>query len=134
VKYKHTTLSTLLEVEEEVVRQQELWGEQNHPNRKEHSAYTDGFAWQATEWKRLNDSRLANGSLAFDGILLEEVYEAVSESEPARIREELVQVAAVAVTWIAAIDRRYNDRRSIGNEPCKVNPESHNCKYCEPDS
>jgi hypothetical protein len=131
VKYTPTTLSTLLEVEQEVARQHKLWGEQNHPNRgfEHNSIYADAFAEHASDWKRLNDLRVADGTIAFDGILLEEVYEAVSESEPARIREELVQIAAVAVTWIAAIDRR-----SIGNEPCKVNPESQTCKYCEPDS
>lgn len=32
--------------------------------------------------------------------------EALAESDPARLRAELVQVAAVAVCWIEAIDRR----------------------------
>ena len=39
-------------------------------------------------------------------VLLEEVLEALSESDPQRIREELVQVAAVAVRWAGAIDQR----------------------------
>ncbi len=39
-------------------------------------------------------------------ILLEEVAEAFAENDPATLRRELVQVAAVAAAWIEAIDRR----------------------------
>lgn len=39
-------------------------------------------------------------------ILLEEVYEALAESDPAKLRAELVQIAAVCSTWIADIDSR----------------------------
>ena len=36
----------------------------------------------------------------------EEVAEAFSETEPARLREELLQVAALAVSWIEKLDAR----------------------------
>lgn len=39
-------------------------------------------------------------------MLLEEVAEAFAESDDARLRAELVQVAAVAQAWIESIDRR----------------------------
>lgn len=39
-------------------------------------------------------------------IALEEVFEALAESDPAKLRAELVQSAAVHVAWIEAIDRR----------------------------
>ena len=39
-------------------------------------------------------------------ILTEEVWEAFAEKDSARLRAELVQVAAAAVNWIEAIDRR----------------------------
>jgi hypothetical protein len=39
-------------------------------------------------------------------ILREEVYEAFAEEDPAALRTELIQVAAVAATWVDAIDRR----------------------------
>ncbi len=39
-------------------------------------------------------------------ILGEEVAEAFGETDPAAIRRELVQVAAVATAWVEAIDRR----------------------------
>lgn len=46
---------------------------------------------------------LGNGT--WRHILQEEVAEAFAESDPARLREELVQIAAVAVAWIEGIDR-----------------------------
>jgi hypothetical protein len=48
----------------------------------------------------------ADGRVTWRHILTEEVYEAFAESDPTKLRAELVQVAAVAVQWIQAIDRR----------------------------
>lgn len=42
----------------------------------------------------------------WSNIILEEVFEALEQSDPAKLREELVQVAAVAAKWVEAIDRR----------------------------
>ena len=42
-------------------------------------------------------------------VLLEEVLEAMHEDDVERLRAELVQVAAVAVRWIGAIDARGED-------------------------
>lgn len=39
-------------------------------------------------------------------LLREEVSEAFCEDDPVRLREELVQVAAVAVSWVEDIDTR----------------------------
>lgn len=39
-------------------------------------------------------------------VLEEEVCEAFGETDPARLREELLQVAAVALRWVNAIDER----------------------------
>ncbi len=39
-------------------------------------------------------------------ILLEEVHEALAEDDPTRLRAELLQVAAVAVCWVEAIEQR----------------------------
>lgn len=49
-----------------------------------------------------------NGDLSWSHILREELYEALEtdpEEELPALREELIQVAAVAVAWIEAIDR-----------------------------
>lgn len=60
----------------------------------------------AREETDLRSQAQGDGSVTFADILLEEVFEALAESEPAKLRAELVQVAAVAVQWIEAIDRR----------------------------
>ena len=52
------------------------------------------------------DNAAAAGVLTWRAILAEEFHEALAESDPAKLRAELVQVAAVAVNWIQAIDYR----------------------------
>lgn len=46
------------------------------------------------------------GIVTFRDILACEVAEAFAEEDPARLRAELIQVAAVAVQWVEAIDAR----------------------------
>jgi hypothetical protein len=46
------------------------------------------------------------GRLSWRHVLVEEVAEALAEDDVALLRRELVQVAAVAVQWIQAIDHR----------------------------
>lgn len=103
----------LSEVDVELARQDEKWGEQNHPDVAPEGF--DNFSPElqrasarerAEFWKTENAFRVGTDTLAWDGILLEEVYEALAEADPAKLRAELVQVAAVCVQWIAAIDRR----------------------------
>lgn len=83
-------------------RQDVRWGEQNHRDGTGGEQYVD-MAYKA---KESCDAATAYGDLTWADILLEEVTEALAETNTARIREELVQVAAVAQAWIAAIDRR----------------------------
>ena len=56
--------------------------------------------------KRRCDAEHDTGRGTWVSILLEEVFEACAEDDPARLRAELVQVAAVALQWADAIDRR----------------------------
>lgn len=90
------------EVVQERVRQDELWGEQNHPDGTGLS--TDKAS--ATRAKLICDRLADQGLVAWRDILHEEVSEAFAETDPAKLRAELIQVAAVAVNWIEAIDRR----------------------------
>ena len=46
------------------------------------------------------------GALTHALVLAEEVYEVFAETDPVRLREELIQVAAVCAKWIANIDSR----------------------------
>lgn len=94
----------LAEVANERRNQHKKWGVQDLPI--EDITQIDGDRKSAEIYKRINDMRLSVGIPIFRDILMEEVYEAVSETAPERQREELVQVAAVAVQMIECIDRK----------------------------
>jgi len=78
------------------------WGEQNHPD----GTGDDLDRLRADLAREATDSAAQEGRLTWKHILKEEFYEALAESDPARLRKELIQVAAVAVGWVEAIDRR----------------------------
>ncbi|PRY56469.1 hypothetical protein [Glycomyces artemisiae] len=111
----------LTEIAAEQDAQHKKFGEQNHPDLDPHdfpSVARNEYAFRADRWKQINTRRAKDGCevknrdpevascTAWDGILLEEVYEALAEKDPEAQRAELVQVAAVAATWVEAIDRR----------------------------
>lgn len=56
--------------------------------------------------RRSTDEAADLGALTWRHVLAEEVLEAFAESDPRRLRAELIQVAAVAVKWTQALDRR----------------------------
>jgi hypothetical protein len=103
------TGAVLHEILRERDAQDRRWGQQNHPDvrpgtsGREYRSWYENEAWQ---YKTANDERVQSGHVAWDYILLEEVFEALAEEDPARLREELIQVAAVACAWVEAIDRR----------------------------
>lgn len=61
---------------------------------------------QAEAAKAWTDHLARAGLLTWRQILTEEVAEAFAESDPVKLRAELVQVAAVAVKWVRMIDTR----------------------------
>lgn len=92
----------LFEVGLERERQDAKWGKQNHPNGTSRARWSE-----VRDVQRIRtDARAAAGLTSFADILREEVYEALAEEAPAALRAELIQVAAVAVAWVEAIDRR----------------------------
>lgn len=94
----------LAEVEAERTRQDAKWGQQDHPFVRAGLRYecTFGSAGARSRCER----RFKEWEGAYADILLEEVYEAIDTDSEADARAELVQVAAVAVAAIQAIDRR----------------------------
>jgi hypothetical protein len=82
-------------------RQDAKWGEQNHPD----GTGRPGARLMADHYRRVCQAHTPETD-NWQDILSEEVYEAYAETNPAKLREELVQVAAVAVAWVEAIDRR----------------------------
>ena len=92
---------------EELQAQHEKWGEQNHPLVG--GIFPNGsrnyYAVEEDRWKRINDQRVADKVLGWDGILIEETFEALAAPNVDEAIAELVQVAAVAVQAILSIRR-----------------------------
>lgn len=86
----------------ERVRQNEKWGEQNHPDGtgKAMSAYMAQLA------KFDCDTAARKGTVSWEDILREEAAEVFAETDTERIKAELVEVAAVCQQWFEAIERR----------------------------
>jgi hypothetical protein len=77
------------------------WGEQNHP----HGTGSNLDRSMADYIRACCKQYAAAGTLTWRHILDEEVAEAYAETDPAKLRAELVQVAATAANWVEAIDR-----------------------------
>lgn len=115
------TAAVLKDVMLERFRQNAKWGEQNHPDGtgpERHVLAHTGINLDLRSGAELarifRDRCQANTPAGTDNwlhILLEEVFEAAAESDPAALRTELVQSTAVLVAWIEAIDRRAGDAR-----------------------
>lgn len=96
-------------------RQDVLWGFQHLPAvvptprtaavvPMRHDAL--GFAFLAETYKRHNQQAAEDGTLDWAGVLLEEVFEALSSDTLDQRRQELVQVAAVALAAVEDYDYR----------------------------
>lgn len=103
-------------IDAERTRQNTKWGEQNHPDGTGptsiplQSIEGGHLARYANEMARLateaTDEHAAKGRVTWADILLEEVFEALAESDVPALRTELIQIAAVATQWVEAIERR----------------------------
>lgn len=108
------------QVTDEMVAQLQKWGIQNHPSVTR-AATLNSEEWYITglsveEAKKETDRAAKHGNLCWPQILHEECAESMAEcialvSKPndpetlARLRKELIQVAAVAMSWALSIDR-----------------------------
>lgn len=95
------TASVLAEVAAERSRQDAKWSEQNHPDGTDE-------VWRAAadRARRACQRAAAHDEVTWFHILREEFWEAMAETDPSSLRIELVQLAAVAVAHVEAIDRR----------------------------
>jgi len=111
------TNQVLQEVAKERLRQMKKWGVQSHPdgtgpdtypldiglegNFKDYNAYD-----LAREFTDHTDDVFSGEDGTWTDILLEEVFEALAESDYDKLKAELIQVAAVAAAWVEDIDNR----------------------------
>lgn len=96
------TMRVLAQVFDERKRQDEKWGVQHHPDGTSYR----GWSNRALSAQEDNDQNIIRQRSNWLDILKEEVYEAFAETDPQKLRAELVQVAAVACVWIEDIDSR----------------------------
>lgn len=90
------------EIDAERGRQLAKFGEQRHPD----GTGLPGDQGQADIARRICQKAADGGTLAWRHILQEEVREALAESDPVKLRAELLQVGAVVAAWIWDIDNR----------------------------
>lgn len=101
------------EIRNERIRQDAKWGEQNHPDGTCAGPNGAVIAKQHADAARSVCDQMAKiGKLTWAHILTEELMEAYAETDESKLRKELIQTAAVAVSWIEAIDRRIRGRTS----------------------
>ncbi|MFG2074286.1 hypothetical protein [Nonomuraea maritima] len=92
----------LEDVAAERAAQDARWGMQILPD----GTGGDGAEAESDRARQETETAARAGTLTWRHIMAEEVREAFAERDPELLRAELVQVAAVAVKWIQALDRR----------------------------
>lgn len=96
------TAAVIAEVFAERLRQDEVWGEQNHPDGTGREPWPSA----ARLARQVCKARASAGVVTWFDIAREEAFEAFAETDPVRLRAELIQAAAVFAAWAEAIDRR----------------------------
>ena len=100
--------STAREVLKERRRQQDKWGTQNWPilsNFLPRLTRVRYLVTDAEAQKKWVEKLMQNETCTYMDILLEEVLEAIEAPSPEELREELIQVAAVAMAMVESLDR-----------------------------
>lgn len=103
-------LSITAEIVGERARQDEKWGDPKNVPNGTGPAVTfpggDTFVELRDEIQAIVDGAAEVGESRMSWVLLEEVFEALAESDDDKLRAELIQVAAVAAKWVQIIDAR----------------------------
>lgn len=95
------TQGVLADVAAERQVQYEQWGDQDIPM----GSHPD-FKMLEDYHRTLCQRKTRDGDVTYSDVLLEEVYEALAETDPGKMYDELVQVAAVAVKMAELIKRK----------------------------
>jgi hypothetical protein len=108
----------LIDVWEERERQDKKWGVQDHPITDPGITHLSFYNMPPEYEARLAcEDRFSAGIGSWADILIEELAEVLAAGKnPVRAREELVQLAAVAVAAIECLDRKYFKSPPPGEE------------------
>lgn len=89
-------------IDAERSRQIAKFGDQRHPD----GTGLTGDDERANSARHMCQAMAERGEVTWRDILWEEVAEALAESDSAKLRAELIQVAAVCAAWVSDLDRR----------------------------
>lgn len=89
-------------VSAERVRQLQKWGDQRRPD----GTGMPGAQNNAESARAWCQAAATKDAVTWTHILREEIYEAFAETDPVKLRAELVQCGAVIAAWLSDLDRR----------------------------
>lgn len=100
------------EILDEVINQYNKWGIMNHPsvaptlNPKNGQQLSEYYEIPTeTQARNLCEEAFISNNGSWSVIAVEELVESINASHPQHRREELIQLAAVCISWIDSIDR-----------------------------
>ncbi|WP_328739904.1 hypothetical protein OHA91_22890 [Streptomyces erythrochromogenes] len=91
------------ELDAERGRQLAKFGDQRHPDGTQDDAYNRTMRDAA---RAICEQHANRETLTWAHVLDEEYREALAETDPAKLRAELIQIAAVCAAWVSDLDRR----------------------------
>ncbi len=89
--------------------QDALFGRQDDLPHGTGSTYDPEAVEYADAYREICERAFYEGRGTFRHVFLEEVFEAMAESDPVKLRAELLQAVAVGVKWLEAIDRQQEE-------------------------
>lgn len=104
MSYLPSVAETIDAIKYEILRQHQTWGQQNHPSVPKKGEPAHGIPAERVAKIQCELAR-TNNRMTWAHILVEEVAEACCADSPQHMIEELVQVAAVAISWVDSIHR-----------------------------
>lgn len=109
-KTPRATKQIFREVFRERLKQSFVWGEHDQPDGTGGGRALDALKAVMNQV----ESNASNGTTTWYDALKARVFAALAEEDPAKLRAQLVQVAAVAVSWAGAIDQRSAGQGPVG--------------------
>lgn len=101
-------VSVLVDALREMTAQDLKWGaNRKMPNGTGAPLFTEDLA---DMMRQRTDEVFRDGEGTWQDILTEEYYEAMAETHPRQLREELIQVAAVCLQWVLALKTQKSKR------------------------
>lgn len=89
-------------IDAERARQIATFGDQRHPD----GTSGHNFASEADAARRSCQRAAQNDTVTWFHIAREEFWEAMAETDPVKLRAELVQLGAVCAAWVYDLDQR----------------------------